>query len=257
MEVKNVPFLGSGLIAARDENGEIWAGVRWLCDGIGLSEGQRKRQIANIQTDRVLSKGGSNLVLPTNGGKQEVFCLKLDFVPLWLAKISITPKMENETPELVEKLEQYQFKAKDALAAAFLPSYNAMSDEELLSRAVMTAANKIKLLEEKIEQDRPKVEFADAVHASPTTIMVGDLAKLLCQNGLDTGQNRLFERLRNDGFLMRRDGISYNMPTQRSMNMGLFEINEECVTTPTGCVIICKTPRVTARGQAYFLKKYS
>jgi len=113
--------MGTELMAARDNEGQIWAGVRWMCDGIGFSEGQRKRQIANIQEDTVLSKGGSNLILPTKGGTQRTLCLKLDYVPLWLAKIAITPRMERETPELAARLEQYQLKAKDVLAAAFLP----------------------------------------------------------------------------------------------------------------------------------------
>ena len=121
LEVKKVPFMGTELMAARDTDGQIWAGVRWMCDGIGFSEGQRKRQIANIQEDTVLSKGGSNLILPTKGGTQRTLCLKLDYVPLWLAKIAITPRMERETPELAARLEQYQLKAKDVLAAAFLP----------------------------------------------------------------------------------------------------------------------------------------
>ena len=121
LEVKKVPFMGTELMAARDNYGQIWAGIRWMCDGIGFSEGQRKRQIANIQEDTVLSKGGSNLILPTKGGTQRTLCLKLDYVPLWLAKIAITPRMERETPELAARLEQYQLKAKDVLAAAFLP----------------------------------------------------------------------------------------------------------------------------------------
>ena len=121
LEVKKVPFMGTELMAARDNDGQIWAGIRWMCDGIGFSEGQRKRQIANIQEDTVLSKGVGNFRLPTNGGMQDSFCLKLDYVPLWLAKIAITPRMERETPELAARLEQYQLKAKDVLAAAFLP----------------------------------------------------------------------------------------------------------------------------------------
>lgn len=122
MEVKKVPFLGEELMAFRDNKGQIWAGVRWICNGIGLSEGQRKRQITNIQADRVLSKGGSNLVLNATGyGDREVFCLKIDYVPLWLAKISITPSMEKDAPDVADKLEQYQLKAKDVLAKAFSP----------------------------------------------------------------------------------------------------------------------------------------
>ena len=138
LEIRRVPFMGAELMAARDNDGQIWAGVRWMCDGIGLSEGQRKRQVANIQTDTILSKGGSNLVLPTNGGLQEVLCLKLDFVPLWLAKISITPTMERETPELAERLEQYQLHAKDVLAAAFLPSFYGAEETALTPQRVLT-----------------------------------------------------------------------------------------------------------------------
>ena len=121
LKVKRVPFMGTDLMAAKDESGTIWAGVRWMCDGMGLSKGQRDRQITNINADSVISKGAANLQLPTAGGKQSVLCLKLDFVPLWLAKINITPAMQAETPELAERLEAYQLKAKDVLAAAFLP----------------------------------------------------------------------------------------------------------------------------------------
>lgn len=122
LEIKKVPFLGTGLMAARDADGTIWAGVRWMCDGIGLNENQSRAERKKIQADKALSKGGSNLTFPTRGGNQEVLCLKLDFVPLWLAKISITPTMEQETPELAERLMEYQLKAKDVLAEAFLPS---------------------------------------------------------------------------------------------------------------------------------------
>lgn len=121
LEVKKVPFMGTELMAARDNSGQIWAGVRWMCDGIGLTKGQMQNERNRIREDKVLSKGERNLVLPTNGGQQNTLCLKLDYVPLWLAKIAITPRMERETPELATRLEQYQLKAKDVLAAAFLP----------------------------------------------------------------------------------------------------------------------------------------
>ncbi|MCI2106912.1 MAG: phage antirepressor N-terminal domain-containing protein [Intestinimonas sp.] len=121
LEIKQVPFMGTNLVAARDNDGHIWAAVRWMCDGIGLSSGQTKAERLRIQGDKVLSKGGRNLVLPTKGGNQETLCLKLDFIPLWLVKISITPNMAAETPELAAALEQYQLRAKDVLAAAFLP----------------------------------------------------------------------------------------------------------------------------------------
>lgn len=122
LEIKRVPFLGAELMAARDPENQIWAGVRWMCDGIGLTRNQRDNQIQKIKADKVLTKGARNFPLPTSGGNQEVICIKLDYVPLWLAKINITPKMERETPELAARLEQYQLRAKDVLAAAFLGS---------------------------------------------------------------------------------------------------------------------------------------
>lgn len=121
LSVKTVDFMGDGLLAAQDKDGVIWAGVKWFCDGLGLSEGQIKAERKKIQEDFVLSKGGRNLTLPTNGGEQDVLCLQLDYVPLWLAKISITPNMKENNPKLVEKLIEYQLKAKDVLAQAFLP----------------------------------------------------------------------------------------------------------------------------------------
>lgn len=102
--VKNVDVFGDSVLAAKDENGIIWVGIRWMCEGLGMTEGQMKRQITNIKADTTLSASGSNLILNKSNGERTVFCLKLDYVPLWLAKISITPKMKKETPELAEKL---------------------------------------------------------------------------------------------------------------------------------------------------------
>lgn len=133
--VKNVNLFGDTIVAAQDKDGQVWAGVRWLCDGLGLSEGQRNRQLLNIGSDIVVSKGISNLMLPTRGGKQEVLCLRHDFVPLWIAKITVTPSMKENNPELVDKLVQYQLKAKDVLAEAFLPKEDyqrRLSPEEMM-----------------------------------------------------------------------------------------------------------------------------
>jgi len=130
LEIKKVPFMGAELMAARDNDGQIWAGVRWMCEGIGLSEGQTKNERLKIQKDEVLSEGGRNFVLNESGyGNREVLCLKLDFVPLWLAKISITPAMKEEHPDLAERLKQYQLKAKDVLAAAFMPGLYQSSEQ--------------------------------------------------------------------------------------------------------------------------------
>ena len=122
LEIKRVPFMGSELIAARDEDGQIWAGVRWMCNGIGLSQGQTNREINKISDDEVLKEGYTKFGMGVFDPNNPTIALKLDFVPLWLAKISITPNMKAEHPELADRLKQYQLKAKDVLAAAFLPN---------------------------------------------------------------------------------------------------------------------------------------
>ena len=180
LEVKHVQFLGDDLIAAKDKDGTIWAGVRWMCDGLGLSKGQMQRQITNIGADTVLSKGVANLQLPTAGGKQSVLCLKLDFVPLWLAKINVTPTIAKENPELADKLVQYQLKAKDVLADAFIyrkDKLESLSPEEIMALALVEAQktlakreariaalqNENAQLTEKNEEYKPKAEYFDAL----------------------------------------------------------------------------------------------
>ena len=113
--------------------------------------------------------------------------------------------------------------------------------------------NKTKAL---VEAQRPKVIFADAVSTSNTDILVGDLAKLLSQNGYAVGQNRLFERLRKEGYLISRKGNSYNTPTQKAMELGIFKIKETAITHSDGRVSLNKTPKVTGKGQQYFINRF-
>ena len=137
-----------------------------------------------------------------------------------------------------------------------------LSDDELLAKALMVAQNKIaerdRIISEKqerIEQMRPKEIFADAVSASRTSILIGDLAKLICQNGFQIGQKRLFDWLRDNGYLMKH-GASRNMPVQRYVEQGLFEIKESNVQNPDGSVRITRTTKVTGKGQVYFVNKF-
>ncbi|MCI8479119.1 MAG: hypothetical protein HFE97_12435 [Oscillospiraceae bacterium] len=123
LEIKKVPFMGTELMAARDANGQIWAGVSYICNGIGLTKHQKDRQVATVQTDEVLQEGCLKFEAGVFDPNNETVVLKLDFVPLWLAKINITPAMKAEHPEVAETLKQYQLKAKDVLAAAFLPNH--------------------------------------------------------------------------------------------------------------------------------------
>lgn len=115
--------------------------------------------------------------------------------------------------------------------------------------------NKRKALEATVEEQKPHVLFSNAVSASKTTILIGALAKLLKQNGINIGQNRLFEWLRQNGFLVKR-GDNRNMPTQRAMEMGLFEVKESCHLNSNGCNVITKTTVVTGKGQCYFINRF-
>ncbi|HEL0066104.1 TPA: phage antirepressor KilAC domain-containing protein [Streptococcus equi subsp. zooepidemicus] len=130
------------------------------------------------------------------------------------------------------------------------------SPEKIMARALLMADKKVHKLEAQIEADRPKVLFADAVEASETSILIGDFAKILRQNGYNIGQNRLFAWLRENGFLIRKNGESYNMPTQRSMDMKLFEVKERTHQEPNGSIRISKTTKLTGKGQQYFINKF-
>lgn len=134
--------------------------------------------------------------------------------------------------------------------------------EQIFARALKMADQKIKKLKETnaglledVERMRPKEIFADAVKASTSSILIGDLAKLLRQNGVDTGQKRLFEQLRNEGYLMKT-GSSRNMPKQKYVANGFFQIKETVISNPDGSVRMTKTTKVTGKGQQYFLNKY-
>ena len=131
-----------------------------------------------------------------------------------------------------------------------------MTDDELMAKALMVAQNKIAERDKQIERMKPKEIFADAVSASETSILVGDLAKLLKQNGVDIGQKRLFDWLRANGYLIKRKGADWNMPTQKSLELGLFEIKESTHIGGNGCNVTTRTPKVTGKAQIYFINKF-
>lgn len=130
------------------------------------------------------------------------------------------------------------------------------SPEKIMARALLMADKKVHQLEAKIEADRPKVLFAEAVSASHSSILVGELAKLLKQNGVDMGANRLFNWLRAHGYLIKRNGRDWNMPTQKSVEMGLIRVKETSITHADGHITVSKTPLITGKGQQYFINKF-
>ena len=146
----------------------------------------------------------------------------------------------------------------------YITGQESLTDTELLAKAFLVAQRtidernaRIRELEARNEANAPKVIFADAVSASGSSILIGDLAKLLKQNGVENmGQNRLFDWMRKNGYLIRRKGTDYNMPTQRSMEMGLFRVKETAVTHSDGHVTVNKTPKVSGKGQTYFINLF-
>ncbi|MBZ1529415.1 phage antirepressor KilAC domain-containing protein [Leuconostoc mesenteroides] len=136
--------------------------------------------------------------------------------------------------------------------------YKKLANDPSYQMALGLKASQL-LLEQKdqiIAEMKPKALFADAVATSHTSVLVGELAKILKQNGVDTGATRLFSWLRDNGYLIRRRGTDYNMPTQKSMELGLFEIKETSIARSNGSVTVSKTPKVTGKGQQYFINKF-
>ena len=131
-----------------------------------------------------------------------------------------------------------------------------LSGQELMAKALIEAQNVLAAKDKQIEAMKPKALFADAVATSHTSILVGELAKILKQNGIEMGQKRLFARLRENGYLIKRKGTDYNMPTQKAMDLGLFEIKEGSYINGSGANITTKTPKVTGKGQQYFINKF-
>ena len=153
------------------------------------------------------------------------------------------------TSEVLPSIRKHGVYAVDELLAnpeMAIKALTALKDER----------EKNKVLEADNQRMKPKEIFADAVSTSHTSILIGDLAKLLKQNGIETGQKRLFDWLRENGYLIKRKGSDWNMPTQKSMDLGLIEIKESTVNNPDGSVRINKTPKVTGKGQQYFINKF-
>lgn len=154
------------------------------------------------------------------------------------------------TSEVLPTIRKHGAYMTDSKAAAIV------TDKGSLADLLQQAAEQLKRKDIQIEQMKPKALFADAVSTSDTPILVGELAKILHQNGVSMGQNRMFRWLRDNGYLISKKGTSYNMPTQRAMKLGLFKIKENAITHSDGHVTITKTPKVTGKGQVYFVNKF-
>lgn len=237
---KNEQF---GEIRTIEENGKVLFCASDVAKALGYAV--PKDAIA------VHCKGAVKRRLLTNGGEQDVkFIYEGDVYRLIVhSKLPSAEKFECWVfDEVLPSIRRHGMYATDELIAnpdLAIAAFTALKEER----------EKRAMLEAKVEQDKPKVIFAKAVETAKTSILIGDLAKILKQNGIETGQKRLFEQLRQEGYLMK-GGSSHNMPTQRAMEMGLFEVKESTVNNPDGSIRINKTTKVTGKGQTYFINKF-
>lgn len=226
-------------------NNEPWFVAKDVCEILELSD-------VSKAISRLSEKMKGTNSIPTLGGNQEMSIVSESGV-YKLVFTSRKPEAERFT---------------DWIATEVIPAirkHGVYATEELLNNPefMIKALTQLKeereqkkLLQAKIESDKPKVLFADAVSASKTTILIGELAKLIKQNGVEIGQNRFFTWLRDNGYLIKRKGTDYNMPTQYSMELELFTVKETSITHSDGHITVSKTSKVTGKGQEYFINKF-
>lgn len=246
MAFENAEF---GRIRAVSENGEPWFVAKDVCDALGISK--YRDAVSRLDAD----ERGSVLV-DTLGGAQEANTVS---EPGFYKLVMRSRKPEAKAFQRWVTHEVLPAIRRDGGYMAAKPDE---TPEETMARALRIADETMRRQRERIEglaaenaELRPKALFADAVAASDGTCLVGELAKMLRQNGVDIGQNRLFAWLRDNGWL-GKSGCNRNVPTQRAMDMGLFRIKETAVTHSDGHVTVTRTPKVTGKGQAYFVNRF-
>jgi anti-repressor protein len=232
------------LRVVKDEGGEPWFVARDVCAALGLSNvGQ-----AIIGLDRD-EKNSISIDDGNRGNPKKAIVSEAGLYSLIMRSRKPEAKAFKRwvTHEVLPSIR------KDG---GYMVAREDESDEQVMARALLIADKALKARDARIAELEPKARFADAVAASDGTCLVGELAKMLRQNGVDVGQNRLFAKLRDDGFL-GKVGQNRNVPTQRAMDMGLFRIKETAVTHSDGHTTITRTPKVTGKGQTYFMARYA
>lgn len=229
--------------AMRGDDGEPWFVAKDVCDALGIATNHLREDGRGLDDDEVST-------LPNWEGKGAA--------PLIVSEAGLySLVLKSRKPE-AKRFKRWV--THDVLPAlrrdgAYVASDGTEDDSTLMARALIAAQRTIDRNNARIAELEPKALFADAVAASDGTCLVGELAKMLRQNGVEVGQNRLFDVLRSDGFL-GKSGSNRNVPTQRAMEMGLFSIKETAITHSDGHVTINRTPKVTGKGQRYFVERY-
>ena len=241
-------------------DGEPWMVGKDVAQALGYGEG---KSLANAVANHVDAEDKGVTEMMTPGGLQKMTIINESglYSLVLSSKLPGAKKFKRwVTSEVIPSIRKHgAYMTQETLEAAILsPDYllkvvTALKDETD-KRRELEAQNAA--LNDDLEKAKPKALFADAVSASHTTILIGELAKLLHQNGVDIGQNRLFSWMRDNGYLIKRVGCDYNMPTQYSMERGWFKIKERTVQEPNGSISVKKTPLVTGKGQQYFINLF-
>ena len=233
------------------KKGETWWVLKDVCEALNMDTSQISKVAVRVDDDE---KGRNSITTP--GGDQVVWTVNesgLYSIILRSDKPEAKPFRKWITSEVLPTIRRTGgYVSNDDL---FIDTYFTNMDEAA-KIAFKQTLQSLRTANAKIEQDKPKVTFAEAITASKTSILVGELAKLLRQNGIETGERRLFAWLREHGYLIRRKGSDYNMPTQRSVERGLFEVKESAITHNSGSVSIQRTTKVTGKGQEYFVNQF-
>lgn len=226
-----------------DMDGSPWFVLKDVCEVLGLGN-------SRMVSDRLDEDEKGVSKIDTLGGVQNVTIISesgLYNVILRSDKPEAKPFRKWVTSEVLPSIRK---------TGGYIAGQESMSDSELMAKALLVAKRQIDANTAQIEEMTPKAVFADAVAASKTSILIGELAKILRQNGVeDMGQQRLFEWMRNNGFLIRRKATDRNMPTQRAIEQGLMEVKETTICHSDGHTSISKTPKVTGKGQIYFVNR--
>ena len=237
-----IPFSSDefGTIRVADNGGEPWFVAKDVCDALGIN----KTAASRLDDD----EKGLRLT-QTHGGEQQIlFVSEPGFYKLVL-------KSRKPEAKAFQRWVTHEVLPSIRKRGGYMTARDDETPEQVMARAILLAKDTMERQKREIAEMRPKALFADAVAASDGTCLIGELAKMLRQNGVQIGQNRMFELLRQDGYLGKAGG-NRNVPTQRAMEMGLFRIKETAVTHSDGHVTINRTPKVTGRGQRYFIDRY-
>lgn len=249
-ELQKFDFKGASLRTLTDEAGEPWFVAKDVCDVLGYTNASKAINDHVDQEDKLNNESLSSL--GQRGG--------------WLVNESglYSLVLSSKLPTAKEFKRWVTHEVLPAIrkTGGYIPTSESDSDEDIMARAVLVAQKTIERKNQQLQAKdaqikvlEPKARFADAVAASDGTCLVGELAKMLRQNGMDIGQNRLFRLLQADGYL-GKSGSNRNVPTQRAMDLGLFRIKETTVTHADGHTTVSRTPKVTGKGQRYFIDRY-